>query len=153
VNFCRNFSERLTWLHMDRFEGGGVAAETQILSRFLLMTPSLLYFFRFLLRLPVNLLYDHQPLLHLDNAKFLNNRIMWLAMFMHTDSCGEALALKQLPFSSWKENLTKAITTHSTKPARSVCPLPGEAKITICPMSRLNFQTNFPPPKPGGANC
>ena len=43
VNFCRNFSVRPTWLCLDGFEGCGVAAETRILSRFLLMTPSLLF--------------------------------------------------------------------------------------------------------------
>ena len=32
---------RLTWLRLDGFEGRGIAAETQNLSRFLLMTPSL----------------------------------------------------------------------------------------------------------------
>ena len=43
VNYCRNFSARLTWLHLDMFVGCGVLAETQMLSRFLLMTPSLLF--------------------------------------------------------------------------------------------------------------
>ena len=43
VNFCRKFSGRLTWLRLDGFEGSGVAAETRIRSRFLMITPSLLF--------------------------------------------------------------------------------------------------------------
>ena len=43
VNSCRNFSVRLTWLRLDGVEGSGGAAETRILSRFLLMTPPLLF--------------------------------------------------------------------------------------------------------------
>ena len=34
---------RLSWLCLDGFEGGGVAVETQVLSRFLLICPSLLF--------------------------------------------------------------------------------------------------------------
>ena len=43
VNYCRNFSVKLTWLCLDGFEDSWVAAETPILSRFFLMIPSLLF--------------------------------------------------------------------------------------------------------------
>ena len=42
VNYCRKFSVRLIWLCFNGFDGRGVAAEISIISRFLLMTPSLL---------------------------------------------------------------------------------------------------------------
>ena len=41
--FVLVFSVRLTWLRLDGIEGCGVAAETQILSMILLMTPSLFF--------------------------------------------------------------------------------------------------------------
>ena len=43
LSSTRNFFLSLTLLHLYGFEGGGGVAETQILSRFLLITPSLLF--------------------------------------------------------------------------------------------------------------
>ena len=69
----------------------------------------------------------------------------------YTEFHGEAIALKQLAFSSWKSNLTKDNFGSFHKAHNKCLSSLMRARKHICPTSILTFQTCLPPIKCGGA--
>ena len=67
----------------------------------------------------------------------------------YSESCGEAVALKQRAISSWKANPTEGNLREITQTLQQVCLLSGETENNIYPISRMDFKTCLPPVKPG----
>ena len=69
----------------------------------------------------------------------------------YTESCGEAVVLKRLAFSSWKANPTEGNLRSFHKACSKCVSTLKEPENNMFPISRMTFQTCLPPLKPGGA--